>query len=85
MCFTREERVGGPVNRDQVISLVAGVIKAKARDLSDSDSLGRTDGWDSLAHLEIIEKLEEDSGRRLTSEEILFSESIEDLLSIFVV
>ena len=71
------------MNRTHVIQAIARVLRIDSQLLHDDDGLGRTEGWDSLAHLEILERLESDSGTRLTGEETLYSETVEELVGLF--
>lgn len=67
----------------KIREIVAGVLQTPTADLPKDASLGVTEGWDSLAQLEILEKLEAASSKRLSGEDSLFAESLEDLLALF--
>lgn len=67
----------------KIREIVAGVLQTPMVDLPKDASLGVTEGWDSLAQLEILEKLEAASSKRLSGEDSLFAESLEDLLALF--
>lgn len=67
----------------RIKEIVADVIKLEASLLSDESALGMTEGWDSLAQLEIITRLEQESGSRLSAEDSIYTESLADLVSLF--
>lgn len=67
----------------RIKEIVADVIKLEASLLSDESALGMTEGWDSLAQLEIITRLEQESGSRLSAEDSIYTESLVDLVSLF--
>lgn len=67
----------------EIVQIVEEVLGLRSGALSADAALGVTQGWDSLAQLEILEKLEKVSGRMLSSEELLLAESLEDLIGLF--
>lgn len=67
----------------EIMQIVGNVLGLPPGDLLPDASLGVTKGWDSLAQLEILETLEKASGKMLTSEELLLSESLDDLFALF--
>ena len=71
------------MNESRIKEIVADVIKADESSLSAESALGITDGWDSLAQLEIVTRLEQESGSRLSAEDSIYAESLADLLSLF--
>jgi acyl carrier protein len=71
------------LSETRIREIVADVIKFVGVELSTESSLGTTDGWDSLAQLEIITRLEQESGVRLSAEDSIYAESLADLISLF--
>ena len=71
------------MNAYSIKKIVAEVIGADIEILEDDSRLGQSRGWDSIAQLEIIERLETMSGKKLSIEESIFAESLLDLYSLF--
>lgn len=71
------------VSESRIKEIIADVIKVAGSELGPESALGITDGWDSLAQLEIIARLEQESGIRLSAEDSIYSESLADLVSLF--
>lgn len=72
------------LSESRIKEIIAGVIKVEGSQLGPEAALGITDGWDSLAQLEIITRLEQESGIRLSAEDSIYAESLADLASLFV-
>lgn len=70
------------MTRDEVIKTVVEVL-GTGNALTFEDRLGSTKGWDSLAHIEIVAKLEAASGKRLSTEDAIFAETVADLVELF--
>ncbi len=66
----------------RVMAVVASVLMCPAEQLTRQDGLNMTSGWDSLAHLEVINRLEEEFGCRFTVEETLDLETISDIVTV---
>ena len=71
------------MTRDEIKQEIAKCIGIETAELNDDSGIGRTQGWDSLAHVEILERLEGISGISISVDESIFSESLSDLVSIF--
>jgi len=67
----------------RIIEIIAEVVKISPDELIPDSALGSTRGWDSLAHLELVTRLEQESGIRLSPEDSIFAESLADLLNLF--
>jgi acyl carrier protein len=67
----------------EVRRIVAEVLRISSDSLREDAALGVTSGWDSLAQLELIQRLESESGKRIAADDILFSESLPDLIELF--
>ncbi len=55
-------------SQEEVIAFIKGVLEVK--ELSISAARGRIDGWESLRHIRLIQKLENQYGVRFTVSEI---------------
>lgn len=71
------------MQKERIIEIVSQVLKVPSQTLDLSSSIGNVAGWDSLAQLEILERLEGESGRKLSVDEAIFSESLSDLVDLF--
>lgn len=71
------------MSKSEIRTLVAQILRMSPADLSIQAGLGVTVGWDSLAQLEILERLEKASGKSLRPEEMLLAETLEDLVDLF--
>ncbi len=71
------------MNKNQIIEEVAKCIGCNSEELGEESGLGLTPGWDSLAHVEILERLEGVSGKKLSVDESIFSETLGDLIALF--
>jgi acyl carrier protein len=67
----------------EIRKVVSLILKKAETELEAGDRLGATKGWDSLAHVEIISKLESLSGITLNAEDAIFAETLGDLIEIF--
>ena len=67
----------------RITEIVRDIVKPQDGKLDSESSLGMTQGWDSLAQLEIITRLEQESGMRLSAEDAIYAESLPDLISLF--
>lgn len=71
------------LSESRIKDIIADVIKVEGSQLGPESALGITDGWDSLAQLEIVTRLEQESSIRLTAEDSIYAESLADLTSLF--
>ena len=71
------------LSESRITDIVCEIIKPKDGHLDSQSSLGVTEGWDSLAQLEIITRLEQESGIRLSAEDAIYAESLSDLITLF--
>jgi acyl carrier protein len=71
------------LSESQIRVIVAEIIKFQGIELSPDSALGTVEGWDSLAQLEIITRLEQESGLRLSAQDSIYAESLADLISLF--
>jgi acyl carrier protein len=67
----------------RITDIVREIVKPQDGKLDPESSLGMTQGWDSLAQLERITRLEQESGMRLSAEDAIYAESLSDLISLF--
>jgi acyl carrier protein len=70
----REANAGGAARR-----LLAQALHVDPAALETDAAIGRTERWDSLAHMNLILALEEYLGRQLDTESMLAIESIADV------
>ncbi|TDI64419.1 MAG: acyl carrier protein [Alphaproteobacteria bacterium] len=59
--------------------LLASALQVEPPQLDAEAAIGRTERWDSLAHMRLVLVLEEHLGRTLTTEEMLALESLADI------
>ncbi len=59
--------------------ILAQALKVSTDDISDDAAIGRTERWDSLAHMQLILALEESLGRVLDTDAMLAIESLADI------
>jgi acyl carrier protein len=71
------------LSESRIAQIVVEIVKPHDGQLNPDSSLGTTEGWDSLAQLEIITRLEQESGVRLSAEDAIYAESLSDLVSLF--
>lgn len=69
--------------KESLVKQIVSEVLRNSHPLSDDDRLGFTPGWDSLAHVEIISRLEREAGLALKPEDIIFAESLGDLVQLF--
>jgi acyl carrier protein len=62
--------------------LLAEALEMDAADINSSTSIGAEERWDSLAHLRIIESVEEAIGGPLDPESIVAISSLTDIAAI---
>jgi len=62
--------------------LLATALQVDGGEIDGEAAIGRTERWDSLAHMRLMLGLEEHLGRTLTSEEMLSIESLGDLIAL---
>ena len=65
---------------DRVIGAVADVLGMPADHVALDDRQDATPGWDSIAHIEIIEAVEDATGTRLTLQQQTESRSVAKLI-----
>ena len=63
----------------QAKKLIADILGLNSEDLINVENFDGVDGWDSLAYLKLIIKIEQDFGVQLTAGQL---ESIVDLCSL---
>ncbi len=68
--------------REQAVAIFAGALRISRQDVPEQPLLGQTEGWDSLAHLNLILALEEALGRELNPEQVVEIESLDDVVAI---
>jgi len=71
------------MDKARIVVLISEVLGIEVSLLSSDSGLGVTPGWDSLAHLEILTKLEAETGKKVSVEDSIFAESLEDLCDLF--
>ena len=62
--------------------LLAEALEMDATEINSDTSIGAEERWDSLAHLRIIEAVEEAVGRPLEPESIVAISSLDDIAAI---
>jgi acyl carrier protein len=62
--------------------LLADALEMDAADISAKTAIGAEERWDSLAHLRIIEAIEDAMGKPLDAEAIVSISSLNDIASI---
>jgi len=62
--------------------LLAAALQVEPGDVDPAAAIGRTERWDSLAHMRLMLSLEEHLGRSLGSEEMLAIESFADVIGV---
>ncbi len=67
----------------EIYSIIAEVLKISIDDVNDDLSVGDIPSWDSLAHMQLIEVLEQASESTLDIETIIEIEDVQDLLEVF--
>ena len=55
----------------EVIDLISSITKSTSKDINAKSTMSDVDGWDSLAHIEIVCAVEKMINRRLTLDEII--------------
>ena len=71
------------MNPKEIYSIIASVLKISLDDVNDELSVGDIPTWDSLAHMQLIEALEQASESTLDIETIIEIEDVQDLLEVF--
>lgn len=67
----------------EVLETISEVLRIAPKDLSPDMGLGREPGWDSLANVEILQRLEDRSKLRLGIEETFYLETVADYVDAF--
>lgn len=71
------------MNRVEIYSLIARVLEISIDDVNDELSIGDIPQWDSLAHMQLLEAFEEESGTTLDIEQIIEIEDVQDIIDAF--
>lgn len=71
------------LSEKRIRDILVEIVKPLDGKLEPDAALGSTDGWDSLAQLELIVRLEQESGIKLSAEDSIYAESLPDLLALF--
>ena len=66
----------------QVLRISANVFRIEQNELSTSSSPENTDGWDSLAHMNLVLELEQNFGISLTTRDIMYIDTLERAVEI---
>ena len=67
---------------DQVLKLISVITEQPLDSININSSMDNTQGWDSLAHLNIVNGIEKIIDRQLTLEEIILANCVEDWIKI---
>lgn len=62
--------------------LIADAVGRSIDTIGDDAAIGVTEGWDSLAHMRLVEALEEALGRPLESREVISLRSTRDVTAV---
>ena len=71
------------MNTTEITSIIAKVLEINIDDVNDELSVGDIPQWDSLAHMQLLEALEEASGKTLDIEQIIEIEDVQDIIDAF--
>tara|TARA_B100001093_G_C26837059_1_gene1018831 strand:+ start:220 stop:441 length:222 start_codon:yes stop_codon:yes gene_type:complete len=71
------------MNRIEIYSVIARVLEITVDDVDVELSIGDIPQWDSLAHMQLLEALEEESGTSLDIEQIIEIEDVQDIIDAF--
>lgn len=71
------------MNRIEIYSVIARVLEISVDDVDVELSIGDIPQWDSLAHMQLLEALEEESGTTLDIEQIIEIEDVQDIIDAF--
>ena len=67
----------------EIYIIIAEVLKIGIDEVNDDLSVGDIPTWDSLAHMQLIEAMEQASETTLDIETIIEIEDVQDLLEVF--
>ena len=66
----------------EVIDLISSITKSTSKDINAKSTMSDVDGWDSLAHIEIVCAVEKMINRRLTLDEIISAQDVQGWIKI---
>lgn len=66
----------------EVIDLISSITKSTSKDINAKSTMSDVDGWDSLAHIEIVCAVEKMINRRLTLDEIISAQDVQGWIEI---
>lgn len=67
---------------EQIISIIARVLKVDIEDVELDTAIGDLPEWDSLHHLHLIVELENEFGIKYAPEDLAELEDVSDLISL---
>lgn len=71
------------MNPSKIYSIIAKVLEINIDDINNELSIGDIPQWDSLAHMQLLEALEESSATTLDIEQIIEIEDVQDIIDAF--
>ena len=71
------------MNTIEINSIIAKVLEINIDDVNNELSVGDIPQWDSLAHMQLLEALEDASGKALDIEQIIEIEDVQDIIDAF--
>jgi acyl carrier protein len=74
--------MSGKANHERARQLLAGALEIDVAQVPDDASIETLEAWDSLAHLRLVQGLEEAVGGQLSAENIISLESLGDVEAI---
>ena len=66
----------------EVIDLISSITKSTSKDINAKSTMSDVDGWNSLAHIEIVCAVEKMINRRLTLDEIISAQDVQGWIEI---
>jgi acyl carrier protein len=72
----------GEAVREKARQVLAGALEIDVSQVPDDASIETLEAWDSLAHLRLVQGLEEAVGGQLSAENIISLEALDDVAAI---
>ena len=69
-------------NKEYIIKIIEEIIESENADLAENDVLKHLEGWDSLAIIGLIAKIDQEYNITIDAEEFTKSETIGDIINL---
>ena len=68
--------------RDEVVGMIAKLVRRPPQSLSDDDGVGTLDSWDSMTHLQICLEMENRFGVVMDLDRIAAAKTVRDFVAL---